>query len=50
MPSKALEAAGARTLRNESFFGAPQLKRDPLDGSQSVHYIEGRYLNGEFLA
>jgi hypothetical protein len=28
-----LEAGGARTLRNESFFSAPQLKRDPLGGS-----------------
>src|SRR5881396_404186 len=27
---QALEAGGARRLRNESFFGAPQLKRDPL--------------------
>jgi len=25
-------AAGARRLRNESFFSAPQLKRDPLGG------------------
>ena len=28
--SEALEADGARRLRNESFFSAPQLKRDPL--------------------
>src|SRR5213076_1722823 len=27
---QALEAGGARKLRNESFFSAPQLKRDPL--------------------
>src|SRR5213076_1876635 len=27
---QALEAGGARRLRNESFFSAPQLKRDPL--------------------
>src|SRR5213076_1179175 len=27
---QALEADGARRLRNESFFSAPQLKRDPL--------------------
>src|SRR5206468_1626253 len=26
------EADGARRLRNESFFSAPQLKRDPLGG------------------
>src|SRR5712664_1090341 len=30
----ALEADGARRLRNESFFSAPQLKRDPLGGTQ----------------
>jgi len=29
---QALEADGARRLRNESFFSAPQLKRDPLGG------------------
>ena len=29
--SQALEAGGARRLRNESFFSAPQLKRDSLD-------------------
>jgi len=29
-PNKALEAGGARRLGNESFFSAPQLKRDPL--------------------
>src|SRR2546430_11326106 len=29
-PSQALEAAGARRLWNESFFSAPQLKRDSL--------------------
>src|SRR3989454_10772429 len=28
--NKRFEAAGARRLRNESFFSAPQLKRDPL--------------------
>src|SRR3989449_2886288 len=28
--TQALEAGGARRLRNESFFSAPQLKRDPL--------------------
>src|SRR5439155_23294108 len=28
-----LEAGGARTLWNESFFSAPQLKRAPLDGA-----------------
>jgi len=28
----ALEADGARRLWNESFFSAPQLKRDSLDG------------------
>src|SRR5216117_3479149 len=27
---RALEAGGARRLGNESFFSAPQLKRDPL--------------------
>src|SRR5216117_1958891 len=31
--SQALEADGARRLRNESFFSAPQLKRDSLGGS-----------------
>src|SRR6266702_2703816 len=30
---QALEAGGARRLRNESFFSAPQLKRDPLGRS-----------------
>src|SRR2546428_2413143 len=29
-PSQGLEADGARRLWNESFFSAPQLKRDPL--------------------
>jgi len=29
----ALEAGGARRLRNESFFSAPQLKRHPLGGA-----------------
>jgi hypothetical protein len=29
-PNKRLEAGGARRLWNESFFSAPQLKRDPL--------------------
>src|SRR2546430_8334419 len=29
-----LEADGARRLANESFFSAPQLKRDPLRGGQ----------------
>jgi len=29
-PNKRLKAGGARRLRNESFFSAPQLKRDPL--------------------
>src|SRR5256714_13233931 len=36
MPSgseQALEAGGARRLWNESFFSAPQLKRDSLGGS-----------------
>src|SRR5881396_2828762 len=33
---QALEAGGARKLRNESFFSAPQLKRDPL-GSMTEH-------------
>src|SRR5216117_53368 len=33
--SQALEADGARRLRNESFFSAPQLKRDPLGRAQS---------------
>src|SRR6266516_3698669 len=31
--SEALEADGARRLRNESFLSAPQLKRDPLGRS-----------------
>src|SRR5712664_3598867 len=30
---QALEAGGARRLRNESFFSAPQLKRDLLGGN-----------------
>src|SRR5216117_3043530 len=34
--SQALEADGARRLRNESFFSAPQLKRDPL-GDNMIH-------------
>src|SRR5882724_6645631 len=34
--SQALEAAGARRLWNESFFSAPQLKRDPL-GADMKH-------------
>jgi len=34
-PNKALEAIGARRLRNESFFSAPQLKRDSLGGAMS---------------
>src|SRR5437016_10829382 len=29
-PNKRLKLAGARRLWNESFFSAPQLKRDPL--------------------
>src|SRR5438105_11532400 len=33
---QALEADGARRLWNESFFSAPQLKRDPLGGSQAL--------------
>src|SRR5437762_679942 len=32
---QALEAGGARRLRNESFFTAPQLKRTPLGGGPS---------------
>src|SRR2546428_13787017 len=31
-PSQGLEAGGARRLWNESFFSAPQLKRDSLGG------------------
>src|SRR5437870_11201 len=34
---QALEADGARTLRNEFFFSAPQLKRHPLDGEDNQH-------------
>src|SRR5437867_8517984 len=30
------EADGARRLRNEFFFSAPQLKRDPLDGAHAL--------------
>src|SRR2546430_24748 len=33
---QALEADGARRLRNESFFSAPQLKRDPLGSTEAV--------------
>src|SRR6266542_6263223 len=35
--SQALEAAGARRLRNESFISAPQLKRDPLGCATRVN-------------
>jgi len=41
----ALEAGGARRLRNESFFSAPQLKRDPLGSTfleKSCHLPELR--------
>src|SRR5437899_2060338 len=31
-PNQRFEAGGARRLGNESFFSAPQLKRDPLGG------------------
>jgi hypothetical protein len=34
----ALEADGARRLWNESFFSAPQLKRDPLGCATRVNY------------
>src|SRR5204863_8174537 len=34
--TRALEAAGARRLRNESFFSAPQLKRDSLGSPTTV--------------
>jgi len=43
----ALEAAGARRLRNESFFSAPQLKRNPL-GSQRVLPYEPRAVEAYF--
>src|SRR6266566_910578 len=33
--TQAFEAGGARRLGNESFFSAPQLKRDPLGAGQS---------------
>jgi len=33
-PNKRLKLAGARRLRSESFFSAPQLKRDSLGGSE----------------
>jgi hypothetical protein len=36
----ALEAEGARRLWNESFFSAPQLKRDPLGCSANSFYLE----------
>src|SRR2546430_732516 len=35
-PNKRLEAGGARRLRNEFFFSAPQLKRDPLGSSHTT--------------
>src|SRR5437773_3541819 len=35
---QALEAGGARRLRNESFFSAPQLKRDPLGSARALRY------------
>src|SRR6266566_4408730 len=35
--SQALEAGGARRLWNESFFSAPQLKRDPLGCTIGPH-------------
>src|SRR6266542_2268090 len=41
--SQALEAVGARRLRNESFFSAPQLKRDPL-GAHPLIRMRTRFL------
>ena len=44
-PNQRFEAAGARRLRNESFFSAPQLKRDPLGSDmteQELSDIESR--------
>jgi ketosteroid isomerase-like protein len=43
----ALEADGARRLRDESFFSAPQLKRDPLDGGNTYRdedHVTDRHL------
>src|SRR6266581_7061652 len=41
LPNKALEAGGARRLRNEFFVSAPQLKRDPLGIRKPIHRIAG---------
>ena len=39
MAAQALEPAGARRLRNESFFSAPQLDRDPFGHLESLRMI-----------
>jgi len=45
LPKQALEAAGTRRLRNESFFSAPQLKRDPLDSASTPRTPDGHARN-----
>src|SRR5205807_6557471 len=38
-PNKRLEAGGARRLRNEFFFSAPQLKRGPLGSHETMRAL-----------
>src|SRR6266566_7985726 len=48
--SQALEAGGARRLWNESFFSAPQLKRDSLGVNNAIGMAKHRLLHLAVLA